>query len=65
MGVQDIALCPPKVVFPLHVLKIMVQVKVSGPPHPLEVWLGVSKNILPVKYSCFNKSSFLCQSNFM
>ena len=35
-----------------HFLNIVVEVKASGPPHVLELSLGVSKGMLPVKYFC-------------
>ena len=31
----------------------------SGPPHVLELWLGISKGMLPVKYFRCNKASFV------
>ena len=52
-------------IFPLHFLDIVVLVTASGPPHVLRLWLGVGKGMLPVKYFCSNKASFLCQSNLM
>ena len=36
--------------FTPHSAKIVVQVKASGPPYVVELWLGVSKDMLPVKY---------------
>ena len=41
--------CHPKLVFTSHFLKIVVEVKASGPPHVLDLWLGASKGMLPVK----------------
>ena len=43
----------------------MVEGKASEPPHVLQLWLGVSTGMLPVK--CFNSyiASFLYQSNFV
>ena len=64
MGFQDVAFLPPEIVFPPHFLKIVVEVGASGAPHVLGVWLGISKDMLPVKYFCSTKS-LLCQSNFM
>ena len=37
----------------------MVEVKASGPPHVLKLWLGVSKGMLPVKCFCSTKSLFV------
>ena len=31
----------------------------TGPPHVLEMWFGVSKGMLPMKYFCSNKASFV------
>ena len=59
MGLQDVALLPPKLVITPHFLNIMVEVKASGPQHVLKLWLGVGKGMLPAKYSCFNKSYFV------
>ena len=33
--------------------------------HVLKPWLGVNKGMLPVQYICSNKSTFLCQLNFI
>ena len=57
--------CLPEFVFIPHFLKIVVEVKASGPPHVLKLWLGVIKGMLPVGYLCFMKFSFLCQSTLM
>ena len=57
--------CHPELIFPPHVLKIVVVVKASGPPHVLKLWLGVSKGILPVRYVHSNEASILCPLNFM
>ena len=46
MGLQDVAFCPTVLVFPPHFIKIMVEVKASGPPHLLKLWLGISKGML-------------------
>ena len=50
----------PELVFSQHFLKIVVEVKALGPSHVLNLWLGVSKGMLPVECSLF-----LCQLNFM
>ena len=49
-----------ELVFPPHFLKIVVEVKASGPPHVLKQCLAVSKGMLSVQ-----RSLFLCQFNFM
>ena len=36
-----------------------MEVKASGPPHVLEMWLGVSKGMLPVKCVRSNKAFFM------
>ena len=38
--------------FPPHFLRIVVEVKASGPPCVLELWFGISKGMLPVRYFC-------------
>ena len=58
MGCQDVSFLPPRASFPPHFLTIVVEVKTSGPPHVLILWLGVSKGMLPVKYVPSNKTSF-------
>ena len=50
---------PPGLVFPPHFLIIVIEVNASGPPHVLELWLWVGKGMLPVKYLCSNKASFM------
>ena len=65
MGFQDVTFLPSRANFSPHFLKIVVEVKASGPPHVLALWLGVSKGMLPVRYFRSNKSSFLCKSNFI
>ena len=49
---------PPKQVYFQHFLQIVLAVMASGPPHVLQLWLGVSKGMLPVKYICSDISSF-------
>ena len=60
MGFQDVAFLPPLTSFPPHFVKIVVEVKASGPPHVLRLWLGVSKGMLAVEYFRSNEASFLC-----
>ena len=64
MGFQYVASLPSSSSFAPHISKIVVEVKALDPPYVLEVWLVVSKSMLPVSYFCSIKSSFLCQSNF-
>ena len=56
--------CPLELVFPPHILEIVVEVKASEPPHVLELCLGVGKGMLPVKYFRSNKASF-CVSQML
>ena len=58
MGVQDVAFLSNRASFPSQFLEIMVEVNVSEPPHVLKLWLGVSKDMLPVEYFRSNKASF-------
>ena len=52
--------CHPKLhVFSQNFLKIVVEVKASGPPYALKLWLGVSKGMLPVKYFCKQSPHFV------
>ena len=55
---QDEAFLPSRASFSPHFLEIKVKLKASGPSHVLELWLGVSKGMLPVKYFRSNKASF-------
>ena len=56
---QDVAFLPSQASF-LHLMsyRFWLEVKPSRPPHVLELWLGSSKGMLPVKYFCNKKSSF-------
>ena len=45
-------MCPP------HFLSILLEVKASGPPHVLKLWLGVCNGMRPVNYVCSNRASF-------
>ena len=58
-GCSGCSVLPPELVFPPCFIKIVVEVKTSGPPHVLRLWLGVSKVMLPVQYFCSNKASFV------
>ena len=42
-----------------HISKAnLLELTASGSPHVFELWLGVCKGMLPVKYFYSNKSSF-------
>ena len=40
MAIHDLSFLSPRAGFPPHFLKIVVEVKASGPPHVLTLWLG-------------------------
>ena len=61
MSFQLVALLPSRASFPTIFLKVVVVVKSSGLSHFLELWLGVSKGMLPVRYFCFTQP-LLCVS---
>ena len=46
-------------------MQIVVEVMTLGTPHVLELWLGVVKDMLSVKYFHSNTSSFVCPLNFV
>ena len=48
-----------ELVFPPHFLKIMLEVKASGRPNCLKLWLVVGKCMLPVEYFCTTKPPFV------
>ena len=59
MAFQDVAFLPSRTCFCTTFLKKCGnEVNASGPPHVLELWLGVSEGMLPVNYLHSNKSSF-------
>ena len=59
LGFQGVAFQPSRAsFFPPPFLKIVVEVKASGPRHVIQLWLGVSKDMLPVRYFRSNNSSF-------
>ena len=65
MGFQDVALLPSRAGFSTTFFINCGEVLVSGPPHVLRLWLGVSKGIkLPVRYYVLT-NTLLCQSSFM
>ena len=59
MSFQLVAFLPSWASFPT--IKIVVEVKASGPAHVLKVWLGVNKGMLTVRYFCFTQP-LLCVS---
>ena len=59
MGLQDEAFLPPSAIFSPHFLKIVVEVKASGPPHVIKLWLGVSMEMLPVSTFAPTKPLFV------
>ena len=46
MDIHDVAILPPRLVFPPHFLKTAVDVKASQPPLFIKLWLRVSKDML-------------------
>ena len=58
MSFQDVAFLPSQASFCTTFHKIVAELKSSGPPHVLKLWLVASMGMLPVE-------CFLCQSNFM
>ena len=50
MSFQDVAFLSSRAGFPTTFKKIAVEVNILTQPHILQLWLGVSKGILPVKY---------------
>ena len=60
MGFQDVAFLPPPCAsFSTTLKKIVVEAKSSGPPHVLRLWMGVGKDMLPVKYVAPTKPLFV------
>ena len=57
MGFLDVAFLPSKASF-FTFKKIVVDVKTLRPPHALQLWLVLSKGMLPVKNIYSNKASF-------
>ena len=64
MGSQDVEFQPSRATFSTTCQKIVVEVKASGPPHVIRLWLGLSEGMLPAKYPGSNKAPSLCQLNF-
>ena len=64
MGLQDAAFMPSRASFSITVKKMVVGVKVSGPPQILDLCFWVGTGMLHVKYVCSIKAS-LYQSNLM
>ena len=46
---------PPSLAFLPHFPTFVIEAKASGPQHALQVWLGVSNDMLPVKHFCSTK----------
>ena len=65
MGFQDVAFLSSRATFLSHFMKLVVEVKASGPLHVIKLWSGVSKGMLPVKYFFSNKTSFSEMNNKM
>ena len=59
MGFRDVAFMSSLASFAPYFLKIVLEEKALGQPHVLQLWLGVSKGMLPVKCFCF---SYFCVS---
>ena len=66
------ALLPSRASSPPHFIRVVVEVEASEPPHVLKLWwgkqghalcktllIGVSKGMLPVRYFCSNKASYV------
>ena len=58
MGFHDVVFLPSRACLHPAFLIIMIEVKALRLPHDLDLWLWVSKGMLPVSRHCFNKSSF-------
>ena len=43
MDFKDLAVLPSELVIQPHFLKIAVEVKASGPPHVLKLWMGQAR----------------------
>ena len=58
MGSQDVAILLSKASSSTTFLMNCGKGESLGRQHVLALWLGVSKDMLPVKYFCLNKASF-------
>ena len=65
IGFQNVVFLLCQASFPPHFLTIVVEVKATGPPHVLELWLGVSEGMPSCKILLLLHGLFLCQVNFM
>ena len=65
MGFQDIAFLLPELVFSPHFSTGVVEVKASGPPQVVILWLGGKQGHAPCKILSLQQSLFLCQLNLM
>ena len=59
MVIQDVPFLPSSPSSTPHKKKIMVEVEAPVMPHVLKLWLGISEDMLPVKYLSSKKSSFV------
>ena len=59
MVIHDVASLPSQGSFDTIFLKLCDEVKATKPPHVLELWLMVSKGMLPVKYLRSNKTCLM------
>ena len=59
MVLLDVAFQPPRASFTPYFTTIVIEVKASGPSHLLNLWLGVSKGMLPAKHLCTTKPLFM------
>ena len=64
MGFLDVAFRPPELVFTPHFLKIALEVKASGPPHDLKLWLGYGIWACSLYNTFAPRSHFVCQLYF-
>ena len=59
MCLQDVAFQPYRATFSTRFhKKIVGDMKASGTPHVIKLWLGVNKGMLSMKYLHLKKSSF-------
>ena len=69
MYFQDAEFLPPELVHKPHLLKIVIELKASRPPHVLKLWMEVNNcMLLPVRYLhsvnfCFSVSDGCCRDH--
>ena len=56
MGFHEVVLLPFRASFPPHFQKIVTEVKAFETPYVQQLWLGVSKEMLSIKYLCSIKA---------